>query len=202
MRRGRRLLLAVVLGTVPLAGCDGSAADRSGALAPVSESLPPGASWQAGASPAAPSRGVLAPEEPARTVLPGDAAPAGTRDPAGDGDRAGNDGRGRARPAPRESRSRPSVLPDRRTLPGPAAGVATPDSDVPSATPKPSAKARKPATRRTRKPKKSQNPAPVTAPATPAEPDPAAAPTTPAAAAARQESGAVPAAACGDVGCR
>ncbi|GAA4587602.1 hypothetical protein GCM10023107_06520 [Actinoplanes octamycinicus] len=206
MRRGRRLLLAVVLGVVPLAGCDGSAADRPGTLTPVSESLPPGASWQAGAAAsAAPSRDVLAPEMPARTVLPGDPAPA----PG-----AAGDGRERQWPEPREDRSDTStrrVMPDRPAPPVPTARATTSAGDVrsePSARPAKPASPAKPAApdkpaKRVKKTKKPHDPAPVTEPASPGSSDPGAAPATPAeGAAARPENGSTGDVTCGVVRCR
>lgn len=73
MIRGRTLLVAGMLAGLALAGCDGSTQDRAVAerpLVPVSESLPPASVA------ASPGRLVLAPEDPVRTVLPGDEMPA------------------------------------------------------------------------------------------------------------------------------
>ncbi|GIF04005.1 hypothetical protein [Actinoplanes siamensis] len=79
MIRGRTGLLVAAMAVTAMAGCDGSAVGRAGAgrpLTPVSESLPP------------PSREVLAPDAPVRSVLPGDEmaepepSPPGERSPA------------------------------------------------------------------------------------------------------------------------
>ncbi len=168
MIRGRTLLVAAVLAGLTLSGCGRTADDQAGPFAPIFESLPP-----VSASPSMSKRVILAPEEPARTVLPGgedvpDDEPPPTSDPPGVA------GAGRAvtrSPSPAPPRRSRDVhrSPKRRDRPSPSATTAT---HVPAV-----------------KPKKTQAPAPVTSPPPTA---PAPAPTT----------AAVPERACAAAQCR
>jgi hypothetical protein len=217
VNRGHCVPLAAVLAAVLLSGCGGSTPDRPGALEPVSESLPPGASWQAGAD-QKPSRSVLAPEDPARTALPGDEKPGdegpGDEGPgksmprtglppwngrSGSGDRV--DDRVPARTwQPPETPSGRSGMQETPARQAPANPPAEPATSATQAPPEPSIKPKKRA-KKPKKPKKPPSTPAATEPAVPADPGPAATPATPAeGTAARTESTAHPG--CGGVGCR